>query len=260
MQHSFLVFGLTNHSLKASVIEKKNNRVIFYQEYNNFNSADFTSIINSEKIYQLKFLQTYLSLNSSKHTLVPKQFFSQENQNTYLEFNNSRKEISTISNDYIPTINAFNVYENSFALLNTISLNNIMIMHQNSFFLNFCHLTSKLQKSTSLFISLNKEFFTLVIFSKENELLLSNSFEYKNEEDIAYHFFFSLEKLGLNANECDVNIYKNGQNAKKLVTIIDPFVKKIGNNPNPLKLNFSKVIPQEIIHSEYLLLTNHLCA
>ena len=224
--------------------------MLFFQEYKNFHSADFSSITENEKIYQSKFLQSYLSIDNSRHTLVPKQFFSQEKQNTYLDFNSSKTtETSTISNDYIPTINAFNVYENSFALLNTLSLHNVVILHQNSYFINFCHLVSKQQTATSIFISLHKNHFTLIIYSKDNELLLSNSFEYVNEEDIAYHFFFSIEKLGVEIKDCHINIYKNGQNAKKLISLIDPFVKKIGNSPNPLKLNFSKVIPQEINHN-----------
>lgn len=260
MQHSFLVFSLSDNTLKASIIEKKNNRVVFFQEYQNFHSADFSLITEKEKIYQSNFLQSYIAIQNSRHTLVPKQFFSQEKQNSYLEFNSSKDKDVLINNDYLPKINAYNIYENEFVAISKLTLSNSLIMHQNSYFINFCDLISKQQKAESLFISLHKNYFTLIVYSNKNELLLSNSFEYKNHEDIAYHFFYSVEKLGINIKDSFINIYRNGYNADKLINIIDPFVKKIGGESNPLKLNFSKVIPQEIIQSEYLLLTQHLCA
>ena len=158
-------------------------------------------IFSSDKHLQMNFSEVTVIHQNSLNTIVPNDYFSENEIKNYLDY--SIKTLSTdyVSFDDIQSINAKNVY------IPYVNLNNFLFQNFGEF--EYQHHTTVLleklidyhaQNSVELFCHVSKTALDIICLDN-GKLNLYNSFEYETKEDFIYYILFVMEQLKLDTEE-----------------------------------------------------------
>lgn len=219
-----------------SIRSSKNNQCLVFRHYEFKNIMLVDELIR--KTEQIISEDSYLNnrynaaeiIYISQHvTLVPKEFFNQENLKTYFEFNHNLAELDEIHFTYIQDINAYTVFSIPNYLSN--AFNNISsatkFEHQSSQLIRLGY--KKQEKVPVILLSVHKGFFDLVIYEGQ-KLILSNSFQYANTMDFIYFYLYAIKQLKIDSSTARLYILGNDINNRKFM---DEIELKIGKTIIP---------------------------
>lgn len=175
---------------------------------------------NSAKIY-------YISRNV---TLVPQEYFDENQLKTYFEFNQNLAELDEIHYTLISEVGAYNVFSVHSYLTNIFysRFKDVSFKHQSS---NLIRYGKKVfgNKNQGVLLGINKGFFDIVVFENGN-LVLSNSFEYTNEMDFIYFYLYTLKQLKVDTSKIKVILFGEELEHKRF---IDDIKDQTGNSVIP---------------------------
>jgi hypothetical protein len=149
------------------------------------------------------------ALNSADVSLVPADFFSYTEKNTYLGFNSYTDQDTEIRVDKLNNLSAFAVYAFPKPLLNKINFlfPACRIRHISTNLIeNILYMVRYGRVSNQLILHVQKGNFQILYFEGGN-LSFYNSYRYKTWDDLFYYLFFVLEQLGLEAEKLDLMLF-----------------------------------------------------
>ncbi|MCF8365583.1 MAG: DUF3822 family protein [Bacteroidales bacterium] len=190
-------------------------------KYSGIASWDFQEISNSYALHQLlkdflpqnewlsqTFEKTSIIFETPVSTLVPKALFTNEHAGDYLKFNHHLDQSLKINSDYLPLLEAENIWaipQNISDLLSGVFPSAKIYHHSSSLIETILFQNKNKGADESVFVNVRKNWFDIVIL-KGNHLLLFNSFKYRTREDFIYFLIYVLEQLNLNPEEIDVTL------------------------------------------------------
>ena len=188
--------------------------------------------ITTNHILKLDFKKTEIIIFGYPHTIVPSEFFDEKNASLLLSTN--AELLDVIKFHKIPEISAIAIYslqEELDDLLNLLFPETIPEVIQSRFISEFFKKSGN-DEIAHVYISF--EIIHICIFSK-GKLILTNSYDYKNNEDILYYILFAFEQLKLDPSEIKTRLYgdiaKNNHKFKLLYKYIrDIDIEKLENN------------------------------
>ncbi|MBS9774802.1 MAG: DUF3822 family protein [Tenacibaculum sp.] len=185
-------------------------------------------IFHENKELQQDFKEVIVIHQNYLSTIVPDEYFDEEKLKTYLDYT-----IKTLPNDYIVfdginTIKANNVY------IPFVNVNNYLFQNFGEF--EFKHhstvLIEKLMEYTKndekehFFVNVSKKNIDIVV-TKNNELILYNSFLYNTKEDFIYYILFVAEQLEINFKELQLTFLGSIKKNNELYNMAYKYVKHI---------------------------------
>lgn len=205
------------------------NRIEFE---NTLNSAEellqkIKSVFKTDQALQTDFNEILVIHENNLSTLVPNEFFNENNLKTYLDFN-----IKTLSTDYFTfdsikktTIN--NVY------IPYININNYLFQHFGTFEYKH-HLTVliekllllEVEKSSKIYVNVSESYLDIIYF-ENNNLRFANTFNYNTEEDFAYYILFVLEQLNLDTNIINLVLFGDIYEESEIFKMLYLYIKNI---------------------------------
>ena len=189
--------------------------------------------------------------------LVPKDIFDENNLADYLKFNakilkNDYISYDTLSindsvNVYVPLVNINNYVFDTFGTFEYKHSSTVLIE-------TLLGLSSKFSED-KLYINVNTSTFELV-FIKQQQLILYNSFEYTTKEDFIYYILFTLEQLKLSPETIKTVLTGEIENNDELYSILYKYIRFV----DFVFADHKYTIPEEMVqnskHNDFILLNS----
>ena len=160
-------------------------------------------------------------------TLVPNQYFNENNLADYLNYNIKTLTTDFISFDEVENISAKNVY------IPYVNINNYLFQNFGEF--EYKHhstiLIKKLIETTNtdkktMFVNVSKTTFDVVIL-QHKKVLFSNSFSFETKEDFIYYILFVAEQLELNTEKFPLYFMGAIETTSEIYKITFEYVRNI---------------------------------
>jgi len=212
---------------------------------------EIQEIFKNEKSLQQDFEFVNVIHQNNLSSLVPNQYFKDNDLNNYLKY--SIKTITTdlIVYDDLNFIKAKNVYV-PFVNINNFIFQNFgefEYKHHSSILLE--KLISLSDNSLNFFVNISQSLFDIVVL-KDSQILFYNIFEYQTKEDFIYYILFTLEQLELSSEETNISLTGNIDEHSELYKILYTYVRNVSffNSKNPVYNNQTEIDK----HSNFILL------
>jgi hypothetical protein len=162
-------------------------------------------VFKTDKTLQDEFDTVHVIHQNSLNTLVPNQYFKEDDLKSYLKY-----AIRTISTDFIvfddlDQLNAKNVY------IPYVNINNFLFQNFGEF--EYSHhstlliekLISKSNEGHYFYVHVSPSAFEIIVIENK-QLILYNSFEYTTKEDFIYYVLFALEQLKIDPETSTITL------------------------------------------------------
>ncbi len=234
-----------------------------FQELNNFMSLN---LLLQEFLPEIDWLhhsfnKISILFDTPKSTLVPYVLFKSGREEQYLRFNHYVSHLNVIKHDYLPLLDAENIWAVEGAVYEIVS----------GFFpaANFHHYSSPLIESLLLqnknrgneenvFVNVGVRKFDIVVL-KGNTMLLHNSFPYKTRQDFMYFLGYVLEFLELNPEKVEVTLLGEIEKNSALYEIAYKYVRNIRFGARNSDFKFSYVFDEIPEHFYFTLIHLQQC-
>ena len=201
------------NGLSFCILNFNTNEVIWYKktefpkEYNPVKILEkIEEIYNSEDILDRKFTEVKVLFSHDLYSMVPKEFFLEDEASNYLKYNTKILKTDVVAHDDLKEQDLITVY------IPFTNITNYLFDKHGEF--EYVHSVSVLIESifshrpisgTTVYLNNYKTYFDLVVV-KDNELLLSNSFNYDTKEDFIYYLLFTAEQLELDPSDFELKL------------------------------------------------------
>lgn len=251
---SFLILDCEENQLvwhKKTTFPKELNPVKILKEIELF--------YEKEDFLQNPIEEVMLLFSNDLYSIVPEEYFMEEEASNYLKFNTKILKTDVVAHDLIEVNNLVNVY---------IPFTNIT----NYFFDKYGEFEYK--HSISVFaeaiLSLEKSLFTKVylnnytnsydlVIVRNGKLLLSNSFTYDSAEDFIYYLLFTLEQLKLDPSEIDLILTGEISEESPFYQIAYTYIKNVQFLKADLNISFTEEYNNQFQREAFILLKSIEC-
>ena len=186
-------------------------------------------IYAEEEFLEQDFQEVKVLFSNELYTLVPQEWFREENASDYLKFNARILETDFVAQDALPEEELVNVY------IPFTNINNYFFDRYGEF--EYQHCVSVLAKEflkrnreqrsgTRVYLNRNASGYDLIIIRK-NKLLFSNSFMCDTKEDFIYYLLFTAEQLELDPEEFELILLGNITKNSDYYNIAYTYIKNI---------------------------------
>lgn len=198
-----LSFEVAPHALSFCVTDLLTNKIIMHKSFevnvNEVLEEAFWKIFVEHTVLAEKYDEIVVVHNSNLNTFVPTSLFDPLQLGSYLQYNSKVFETDYFAYDYLDTYELNNVF------IPYTSINNYLLDHYDTFDFKNCNSIfvkkaldfSKNKDYKQVWIHFQKDRFEIVV-TKNQQLLLFNTFTYKTLEDFIYYILFTYEQLQLN--------------------------------------------------------------
>ena len=219
-------FCITNNSTKETVYFSE---YVFEEKHKTPESLlnKIEEIFKTDLYLQKDFSSVLVIHQNSLFTLVPNEYFSENNLSEYLNFNIKTLVTDFIAFDNLDNINAKNVF------VPYVNINNYLFQNFGEFEYKH-HLTIFIEKLISLnnsdekkvFINVYKDNFDIVVLQNK-QLIFSNSFYFETKEDFIYYVLFTLEQLKLDVEQIELYFTGDIEIESDIYTITYQYIRNV---------------------------------
>jgi len=166
-------------------------------------ALEFKECFNDESTFSQSYQEIYLLYSSSRSSLVPDEYFSSDLLNRYFSFAHHSEMLDFLYANRIKDLETFCIFPlpNSLSDFLRQSFPNLKIYHQSVALVNLAmQLANGIDASDTVLFHIQSTFF-YVIVTKEQKLVLCNSFGFKNHDDLLYFSMLVIHQLKLAPNK-----------------------------------------------------------
>ena len=202
-----------------------------------------------EKNLQREFQEVIILFSNNLFTLVPSDYFIEEEASSYLKFNTKILKTDVVAHDpvsedlvnvYIPYTNINNYFFDKYG--------EFEFRHNVSVLLEAILAKKSDSTTAQVYLDDHSIYYDLVIV-KDNKLLLANSFTYDTKEDFIYYLLFTAEQLQINPSEFNLWLLGDISKDSDKFNIAYTYVKNIDFLIPAFNFN-SKLEQSETFHRE----------
>lgn len=198
-----LCFEVANSHFSFCVIDLISNKIISHKSYkinqNNVIEEELWRIFVENPVLAEKYDDVVVLHNSNLNSFVPSSLFDPNYLGSYIQYNSKVFETDYFAYDYIDTYDLNNVF------IPYTHINNYLLDHYETFDYKNCNSIfvkkaldfSKNKDSKQVWVHFQEDRFEIVV-TKNQHLLLFNTFTYNTLEDFIYYLLFTYEQLQLN--------------------------------------------------------------
>lgn len=232
--HLKLSIQVNLNGLSFCILDTKKNEVVFFRKIRFEEQLDPVRVLakieleyEQQEALQQGIEEVSLVFSNNLYTLVPRQYFKEEEASNYLKFNtkilrtdfiaHEEVEHTDIVNVYIPYTNIINYFFDKYG--------EFEYKHSISVLLE-----SLLQRSASTKASLhlyNRDKEYDLVAMEDGKLLLCNSFTYETKEDFLYYLLFTAEQIGLDPMKLDLYLFGEINKESELFKISYNYIKNV---------------------------------
>jgi hypothetical protein len=183
---SFCIF---DHQQKKHVVFRK----YFLQTHRLIENfiRQLEELLKTDDLLLLPYASSVFLFLSQKSTLIPDNYFDQRVLKSYLEFNHEMDVLDEIHYNYIPSVDAYNVFALHTYIASAINghFKGVRFFHQAMPFIEKVSEYSDYRQKQIMAVNVNHHFFDVAV-SSSGRLKLYNTFQYKGPTDLLYFILY----------------------------------------------------------------------
>ena len=197
-------------------------------------------IYTEEEFLENDFQEVRVLFSNELYSLVPEQWFREENASDYLKFNARILETDFVAQDTLAEEGLVNVY------IPFTNINNYFFDRYGEFEYQHCisvlvreflKINQDQKSGTRVYLNRNTSGYDLIIIRK-NKLLFTNSFMCDTKEDFIYYLLFTAEQLELDPEEFELILLGNITENSDYYNITYTYIKNISFLKTSFGYNF----------------------
>jgi hypothetical protein len=148
-------------------------------------------LLKTDDLLMLPYSSSVFLFLSQKSTLIPDNYFDQHMLKSYLEFNHELDALDEIHYNYLPSVDAYNVFALHTYIASAIShhFKGVRFYHQAMPFIERITDYSDNRQKQIMAVNMNHHFFDVAV-SSSSRLKLYNTFQYKEPTDLVYFILY----------------------------------------------------------------------
>ncbi len=258
--------GLNGYSF--SVLDPLRNKYILLKHFQF--SGELTEDLLEEKISYIQdndefltrdYKSVFFSYLSPKYTLIPGPLFNKDNLRKYFEFNHVLDDLDEIHYNEFRSIDAYNLFVIPTEISNIVykKYRNVRYFHQATPLIEHGLIThgGKSSKHIAIVNIYGNNADVCVI--QRDSLLLCNSFQWKNENDLIYFILYVYEQLKLDGIETPLYLLGDIPKNSPVYEMLKSYIKKIGFEKRSSHFVYSYTFNEVDAHRFINLLNLKLC-
>lgn len=198
-----LSFEVAPTGVSFCVLDLISQRILHYKHYdivpNNVLEEALWKVFIENPILAERYDEIVVLHNSNLNTFVPTSLFDPNHLGSYIQYDSKVFETDYFAYDYLDTYELNNIF------IPYTPINNYLLDHYDTFDYKNCNSIfvkkaldySKNKDFKQVWVHFQKDRFEIVV-TKNQQLLLFNTFLYKTIEDFIYYLLFTYEQLQLN--------------------------------------------------------------
>lgn len=214
------------------------------------------NIFKNNELLHNTYKEVVLIHHNELHTFVPQAYFDEDILSSYLQNTVKVFENDFVSFDELDALEMNNVYIPFVNINNYIfdSFGEFTYLHSSTVFLQNILKTNNVTNK-AMFVNVYKNNFQLIVV-ENNQLVLSNYFNYQSKEDFVYYVLFVVEQLKMDPNSFVLTLYGNIKEKDDTYQILYKYVRNVNiyATLNPLLETNITVLPQ----AHFNLLQSHI--
>ncbi len=162
-------------------------------------------LFKTDDLLLLPYASSSFMFLSQKSTLIPDSYFDKNQLKSYFEFNHPLDALDEIHYNYIPSVDAYNVFtlHNYIATAFSNQFKGIRFYHQAMPFIEKVLEYSTANQKEVVAIGLYHHFFDIMI-SSGDKLKLYNTFQYNGPNDVLYFILFICKQFNINPRQLEL--------------------------------------------------------
>lgn len=216
-------------------------------------------LYKEEKNLQDPVDQVVLLFSNELYSIVPQDFFKEEEASNYLKFSTKILKTDVVAHDimeetglvnvYIPFTNITNFFFEKYGEFEYKHSTSVLIQSA----LNYSH-----THETTVFLNNFSGYYDLVVV-KNGQLLLSNTFSYETKEDFIYYLLFTAEQLKLDPSQFHLKLLGDIGDTSAHYKMAYTYVKNIELFNPEIKISPAQFRKPQFQREAYLLLKSLEC-
>ena len=204
-----------------------------------------------------------LTVLNDKFTLIPSSLFIEENAKEYLRFNcevdHNFDIVSSYKHSSLGVVSVFSVEKRIIDWFKTIyPAKKLELLHQSSTCIEGLFQNIKNRSAITLLASVGPGLLTLVAADSKN-VLYSNTFHYKAQEDLAYFILLVMDELKMDAETDLLFLYGDIQHDSELYNRLYECVRNVRFGIKPSAMKFGFWFDELFDHKYFDLYSAHFC-
>lgn len=233
------------------------NNIANYQDL----SQLIPEIVRSSDLLGLTYESIKIIIETHKSTLIPHPFFdlASSAENLTLLYSPAKGDIP--ADDYLPLLEARNVWFVNDELRKTIAgfFPLASVHHHGSVLIESLLASSKnTDPGNGVYVYVRKTWFDIVIL-EDDQLLFYNSFRYNAGEDFIYFLIYVLEQLDLDPESIKLRFLGEVLRISEIYDITRKYVRNVSFGGRPSGFQYSYVFDQIPGHVYFNLLNHYHC-
>lgn len=174
-------------------------------------------LISEEPLFSQSYSKATLYYISQKATLIPKEFFHVDQLKKYFEFSHNMEELDELHYNYINSCETYNLFSVPNYLTSIIYpiFPNIVFKHQATQLIEYGFKLNNKNQQTAV-IGINSTFFDLAFF-EDQQLILSNSFQFSTTTDFIYFFMYACKQLKIDSTTLNLTVLGDAQGHTEII-------------------------------------------
>jgi hypothetical protein len=155
-------------------------------------------LLKSDDLLRLSYSSSVFLFLTQKSTLIPDTYFDQRVVKSYLEFNHELDALDEIHYNYLPSVDAYNVFAIHTYIASAISnhFKGVRFYHQAMPLIEKVSEYSDNRQKQIMAVNINHHFFDVALCIN-GRLQLYNTFQYKEQTDLLYFILYICNQFDL---------------------------------------------------------------
>lgn len=204
---------------------------------------------------------TKIAWEGGRSTLVPAALYEPDEKAGYLNLTMNPNSEEQVFADHLIPLDAYQVFSMPDQVLHTIQgyFPKVKIVHHTSVLIESIWVNYKNRISANrTFLHIRERFFDLMIFDGR-QMTYFNSFQFQNNEDIAYYVIFVLEQLNFNPESMPLVLLGNTEKGGGLTDLLSRYVRHVEFGRRNANFKYSYLFNQVSLHGYYPLMNFLSC-
>ncbi|NJK86852.1 MAG: DUF3822 family protein [Bacteroidales bacterium] len=206
-------------------------------------------IFNEDNLLDKPYSSTSFIFLTQKSTLVPSEFFDESKIKDFFEFNQTLDDLDELNYNYIPAIDAYNIFAIPNYIANHVydKFRNIKFYHQATPFIQ--SLVNGFEEQNGVHINLNHDFFDIGVI-ENSALKFYNTFKFLNDTDLLYFIMFVVNQLKIDIQSSLFTVCGESVDKPVLIEALNKYLPNL-SYLEPVYPDFSDIFKKLSCHKYF---------
>lgn len=211
--------------------------------------------------YRKSFRSVQILFETPKTTLIPASVYDERKRDQYLRFSHVVNEHEHVVADYLPGLDAYNVYALPYCFsfnMNKMFAGSRVFHYQSAFIECALQCARKTSQVATVYANVRRGSFDILVV-RDGKMEFVNAFNYRSKEDFAFFLLYAMDQLSLNPDQVQLVLMGELEKQSKIYEIVFKYVRQVSFVDRGSMAHYHPVFDSMPGHYFYNLLNLNWC-